>query len=95
MAEITVIMQGIRVHVGFYRNRQGWQPDPVDTYVVDEKGHMVGAIDDPDRLGEINASGRFQSLLCLAQQAANDDVRRAWERDQRRLETDLKQDRTE
>jgi hypothetical protein len=92
MAEVTVILQGIRIHVGFYRDRHGWQPDPVDTYVVDDDGHLVSAVDDPGQLGEIDPSGCFQSLLCRAQQAANDDLRRSWDQDQRRLEVESQHD---
>lgn len=86
MADLILIVQGIRIHVGFYRRQGLWCPDPVDTYVVDGEGALVSEIDDPASLGEIDAEGQFRSLTCLAEQAANDDVIAAWDRDQQRTE---------
>ncbi|HEX9447890.1 MAG TPA: hypothetical protein VF920_07910 [Dongiaceae bacterium] len=95
MADLCLIVQGIRIHVGFYRDRAGWWPDPVDTYVVDDDGRLVSAVDQPGRLGEMDADGQFQSLICLALQAANDDVIAAWERDQRRQEAEAQRRRND
>ena len=83
MADILLMLQGIRIHAGFYRDRDDWRLDPADTYVVDERGRLVTEIDDLDRLGELTPEGRFLSLRCLAEQAVNDDVAAAWDRDQR------------
>lgn len=82
MADLLLLLQGIRVHAGFYRHQGGWRLDPVDTYVVDEAGHLVSEIDDADRLGEVDALGRFRSLRCLAEQAVNDDVAASWDHGQ-------------
>src|SRR5260221_12463077 len=80
MADLCLIVQGIRIHVGFYRDRAGWWPDPVDTYVVDDDGRLVSAVDQPGRLGEMDADGQFQPLICLALQAPTDDVIAALDR---------------
>jgi hypothetical protein len=82
MADLLLLLQGIRVHVGFYRHQGNWRLDPVDTYVVDAGGRLVSEIGDAERLGEVDAEGRFRSLRCLAEQAVNDDVAASWDRDQ-------------
>jgi hypothetical protein len=82
MADLLLLLQGIRVHAGFYRDQESWRLDPVDTYVVDAAGRLVSEIDDTESLGEVDAEGRFRSLRCLAEQAVNDDVAAIWDRDQ-------------
>jgi len=79
MAELFLSVQGLRIHAGFYRRSGEWRLDPVDTYVVDGRGQLVWEIDDTDRLGELDAEGRFRSLRCLAEMAANDEVTVDWE----------------
>lgn len=82
MADLLLLLQGIRVHAGFYRDQESWRLDPVDTYVVDTAGRLVSEIDDAESLGEVDAEGKFRSLRCLAEQAVNDDVAAIWDRDQ-------------
>lgn len=94
MADLILLVQGLRIHVGFYRDQTDWRFDPVDTYVVDEAGRLVSEIDNPDRLGEIDTDGQFRSLRCLAEQAVNDDVAAAWNRDQRRSDKQLDREQT-
>jgi len=86
MATLLLTLQGIRIHAGFYRDQADWHLDPADTYVIDAAGHLIGEIDDTERLGEVDIEGKFRSLRCLAEQAANDDVIAAWERDLRQAE---------
>lgn len=86
MADLLLLVQGVRIHAGFYRDQAAWRLDPVDTYVVDATGHLVSEIEDADRLGEVDAAGRFHSLRCLAERAVNDDVAEAWNRDQQQAE---------
>lgn len=80
MTDLFLSVQGLRIHAGFYRRGGAWRLDPVDTYVVDEHGRLVWEIDDTDRLGELDAEGRFRSLRCLAEMAANDEVTADWEK---------------
>jgi hypothetical protein len=79
MADLLLLVQGIRIHAGFYRDQASWRLDPADTYVVDAAGKLVSEIDDTNRLGEIDVEGQFRSLRCLAEQAVNDDVTAAWD----------------
>ncbi|HVJ42819.1 MAG TPA: hypothetical protein VM639_15050 [Dongiaceae bacterium] len=79
MAALFLTVQGLRIHAGFYRRSGDWRLDPVDTYVVDADGRLVWEIDDTDRLGELDAEGRFRSLRCLAETAVNDDVAADWD----------------
>ena len=80
MSALYLTVQGLRVHAGFYRHQGDWRLDPVDTYVVDNAGRLVWEIDDTDRLGELDAAGRFRSLRCLAEAAVIDDIAAGWER---------------
>ena len=83
MPHVTVFLHGIRIHVGFYRDGPDWRIDDADIYVADERDEPVCAIDEIDRLGTISPAGRFQSLRCLAEDAANDDAVDGWNRAQR------------
>lgn len=78
MSTLYLTVQGLRIHAGFYRHQGDWRLDPVDTYVVDAAGRLVWQVDDADRLGQLDPAGRFQSLRCLAEAAANDDVVADW-----------------
>lgn len=89
MAHVTVILHGIRIHVGFYRDGGGWRIDDGDVYVADDRDDPVCVVEDLDRLGGIGGTGDFQSLRCLAEQAVNDDAVADWNRDQRIYEREL------
>jgi hypothetical protein len=86
MPYVMVFLHGIRIHVGFYRDGRSWRIDEADIYVADGRGEPVSAINEIDRLGGVGPEGQFQSLRCLAEDAANNDAVAAWNRDQRHHE---------
>jgi hypothetical protein len=89
MAHVTVFLEGIRIHVGFYRDGHRWRIDDGDVYVADDRDDLVSPVEDIDRLGGLDDAGAFRSLRCLAEHAANDDAVTDWNRDQRRYEQEL------
>ena len=93
MSHLTVCLHGIRIHVGFYRDGRRWRIDEADVYVTDEDGELACIVDDIDRLGGVGPAGGFQSLRCLAEDTANENVVADWDRDQRIYEREL--DRTD
>ncbi|MET1025690.1 MAG: hypothetical protein ABWY00_00875 [Dongiaceae bacterium] len=86
MPHVTVFLQGIRIHVGFYCDGRSWRIDEADIYVPDQHGEPVCVIGEIDLLGGLGPAGQFQSLRALAEAEANDDAVATWNRDQRRQE---------
>lgn len=75
-------LQGIKVHVGFFRRDRLWRVDAADTYVADDAGRLVAQIDDVDALGELHPGRGWLSLRCIAENYA-DDHAGEWDRAER------------
>ena len=75
-------LQGIKVHVGFFRRDRLYQVDEADCYVTNDRGECVAQIDDVDAIGELVPGRSWLSLRTLAEMHA-DEHAGEWERAER------------
>jgi hypothetical protein len=80
--DAVINLQGIKVHVGFYRTGRLYKVDEADCYVTDDAGRLVTQIDNIDLLGEYVTARSWLSLRTIAEMHA-DEHAGEWERAER------------
>ena len=91
--EAIISMQGIKVHVGFYRQGDLYKVDEGDCYVTNEAKEMIAEIENVDKVGAIHAQFGWVSLRFLAEDYA-DNHAVAWDRaEAQRQQADAAADR--
>lgn len=85
MADLTINLSGIKVHVGMYRTVGAWLVDNSDTYVVDDAGKFVASIDNADEIGMktmLDGGYGWWSLKTIAEEQAHEHCEE-WDREAR------------